>query len=353
MLAHRLTAAQSHTCVRFGDARGWCWGTNGHGELGVDPRDGGRFDPRPTPIEDRAEPGARTLAGYLATAMITASGEVRLRGLDPAPPHTGAVHTEWSPANLPLHPTDLSLAGSLLCGVFAGEVRCLGRDEYGEIFTPHRVPHDSAVGEALEGLSRITAITLGGSALFAVRDDGAVLCVGSNEDGVCGAPSDHATLREVAGLPPTLRVAQSAHDACALTRSGEVWCWGGNVYNVLGDGTTQPRSTPARVGGLSAVTDLGMSSLGSACAVMNAQVYCWGWPVGPSRPGVDGVPRPTRVEGLDDVVEVALGSTYACALTRRDEVWCWGDRYLGQLGDGVIDNEPARAPVRVLLPRTE
>jgi len=52
--------------------------------------------------------------------------------------------------------------------------------------------------------------------------------------------------REVPGLTDVESVSAGVDHNCALTRSGEVWCWGRNWYGQLGDGTMSQRSRPVR-----------------------------------------------------------------------------------------------------------
>jgi alpha-tubulin suppressor-like RCC1 family protein len=35
--------------------------------------------------------------------------------------------------------------------------------------------------------------------------------------------------------------------SCSMDSDGALWCWGGNMYGQLGDGTTQTTSTPVPV----------------------------------------------------------------------------------------------------------
>jgi len=65
---------------------------------------------------------------------------------------------------------------------------------------------------------------------------------------VCGGASCAGPLDGVVAVE-----AGSGHGV-ALRDDGTVWTWGSNQYGQLGDGTTDPRTTPARVGSLTDVT---------------------------------------------------------------------------------------------------
>lgn len=86
---------------------------------------------------------------------------------------------------------------------------------------------------------------------FALDDAGRAWCWGRNGGSVCDPAGGYSVgtpfLRT--GIPgPIDSIAVGYEHACALV-SGEVWCWGSNVYGALGDGTTSATAAiePARV----------------------------------------------------------------------------------------------------------
>jgi alpha-tubulin suppressor-like RCC1 family protein len=83
---------------------------------------------------------------------------------------------------------------------------------------------------------------------------------------------------------------------CGLQGNGTVWCWGGNDYGQLGDGTLTARSEPTRLPGT-----------------------IW--------------------------ERFAMGHSHVCATKTDDGVWCWGRNHEGQLGTGTTVNRRAPAPV--------
>jgi alpha-tubulin suppressor-like RCC1 family protein len=71
-------------------------------------------------------------------------------------------------------------------------------------------------------------------------------------------------------------VTGSAH-SCARTSAGLVFCWGGNAYGQLGDGTTTGQSRPVRVAGgpYAALSASGAHT----CATLDGAAVCWGYNV--------------------------------------------------------------------------
>ena len=92
-------------------------------------------------------------------------------------------------------------------------------------------------------------------------------------------------------LPPMQLVQAGQRHTCTLSIKGDdgrVFCWGGNEDYQLGDGTNEPRHSPAEVA--------------------NAQQNT-------------------------DIVEMAVGGKHACALKRKSrEIVCWGLNENGQSG---------------------
>ena len=77
-----------------------------------------------------------------------------------------------------------------------------------------------------------------------------------------------AQLAAAASLSPftdATRVVAGIKHSCALTQSGEVWCWGGNDVAQMGVGESSPftaRTTPVRVPGLGGARGLAGGAIG-------------------------------------------------------------------------------------------
>ena len=95
---------------------------------------------------------------------------------------------------------------------------------------------------------------------------------------------------QVAGLPGVWAVAVSARgqSTCAIDNiNGTVWCWGRNDRGQLGDGTTTDRSVPAPIAGQLSAFDLSVGTdhacfytssggAGGPTAADPGSWYCWG-----------------------------------------------------------------------------
>ena len=152
--------------------------------------------------------------------------------------------------------------------------------------------------------------------------------------------------------------------ACAALADGTVKCWLTSTekpaVGQLGNGSTAATSTTFRAtpvvakggGKLAGVARMAWGDFGAAaCAVTrDGQVYCWGdltWLAGDgTTPIITGAAQPLTVDGtnpLTGVLQIALGNRQACVLrqgTAGNEVWCWGYGATGELGQGNTANLP-------------
>lgn len=146
-----------------------------------------------------------------------------------------------------------------------------------------------------------------------------------------------------------------------LISAGEVWCWGGNRWGQLGDGTTTDRPAPTRVVGLPAdVVDVKLGDVGHTCALIrDGRVYCWGYnDLGMLGNGLTTPSSlPVQVVGLPRALQIGVGEQHSCALVvenvagaSENRIYCWGDISFGAVGcgsncDTTLYLEPLPVPV--------
>jgi len=186
-----------------------CWGSSGWGQLGVEDR--ANWVSAPTP--------AATGRGWAAVAA--------------AANHTCAVDT-------------------------AGSGFCWGTGYYGLLglgdSTFVRLP--KAVADTL----RFRAINTGANHTCAVGVAGDVYCWGRNDYGQLGVPGSplcrvtpspvpcaERPIRLPFTPPDVVAISVGAWHTCAITESGELWCWGRGTSGQLGNGAAENSSTPVLV----------------------------------------------------------------------------------------------------------
>jgi alpha-tubulin suppressor-like RCC1 family protein len=180
-----------------------------------------------------------------------------------------------------------------------------------------------------------------------------LLCWGSNGNGQIGSDTlDLSTVPlSVAGLTDAAAaVSCGRNHTCVLLQSGGVACFGRNSNGELGDGTHVESPAPVAVTGLSSgVTDLQAGNYHNCVLTSGGGMKCWGW--NQSGQLGDGTTEdrtePVDVSGLSSGVSaISVGSGHSCALLTSGEVLCWGSNDSGELGNGTLDNANRPTAVR-------
>lgn len=111
---------------------------------------------------------------------------------------------------------------------------------------------------------------------------------------------------------------------CGVTKANEVWCWGNNAWNNLGNQEfTQNKLNVEKY------------SIPNTDELMYLKNNYTAEPIpvlikNPDKK-TDEDPEYIRLSGI---TKVATGNTHGCAITLNREVYCWGANYNGQLGIG-------------------
>lgn len=186
----------------------------------------------------------------------------------------------------------------------------------------------------IEGLRDVVDIAAGGSQTCAVEHDGHVKCWNMRESSVSPDP--------VAGLTDAVQVALGTRHACARTRRGTVSCWGSGKFGQLGDGGTRFRAQAHEIEGLFRVASIAAGKSHTCALGQNGAVACWGWG-GRGQLGVGSLEDsgvPVNVQRLSGpAVELAAGADFTCARMSAGDVQCWGIASMGQLGNGIAEEE--------------
>lgn len=130
---------------------------------------------------------------------------------------------------------------------------------------------------------------------------------------------------------------------CALTRSDDALCWGGNAAGQLGDGSTTSSPKPVLVSGNLKFSKISAGS-SHTCGVSQGSVYCWGMNLNgevgnAGSPNAPAVLTPTKIAGpTQQYSTVASGAAFSCALNAMGAAYCWGQTGMGKLGGGT--NQP-------------
>ena len=205
----------------------------------------------------------------------------------------------------------------------------------------------------------------GESATCALTASNATYCWGNNGFREFGAAGPHSSV-PFQSTPLQLNFVEMARGPasqffCGIKADRSAVCWGRNGFGQLGNGTAFPSPAgPAVVIGGISWNEITTNRL-SACGVSNTGVgYCWGSnqrgeigrasvPMGGSGDPATLTLSPAVLDGGLTWRSVVAGWLHACGITTSGDAYCWGDNSRGQLGIGVIDNDPThRSPAPVV-----
>jgi alpha-tubulin suppressor-like RCC1 family protein len=203
-----------------------------------------------------------------------------------------------------------------------------------------------------------TAINAGFTHTCALTASGTAYCWGNNIFGQLGDGSTEDSTTPVAVVMPAgvtfVAIVVSTYHTCALTASGNVYCWGINRTNQLGNGTTTDSSVPLIVTMPTGITFSSIATSGySTCALTaSGAAYCWGsntfGQLGIGSTSNAAVPTAVTMPTGITFVFISVGRYHTCALTASGAAYCWGLNLGGSLGNGTTTN--STVPVAVTMP---
>jgi alpha-tubulin suppressor-like RCC1 family protein len=190
-------------------------------------------------------------------------------------------------------------------------------------------------------------------AVLAVDDSGRVVAKQAGEAQVfarAGGRVDSVSVRVGGAGAPPARVWRSVHAGseftCALTDSGERYCWGLNLFGSHGNGIRRLHSgtfSPVSAGDPLRYEALAAGHSFACGRTLQGAGYCWG----------DNSGRPTDYELLPQRLEIparlrqiASGGTHACAVDEHGVRHCWGSNRYGQLGVNTATGRQV-SPLRI------
>ncbi|MFO0679598.1 MAG: hypothetical protein U0169_23930 [Polyangiaceae bacterium] len=250
-----LALGSTFSCALKKDATLRCWGT---GKLLADAVNRERIPP--TAVESVADVEELQAGGYLTCARQR-TGKIRCWGLE------GEV--KWKTPDLPKAKQIVAAAAHGCARLADGSVRCWGENPWGGN-GPFSKP---SIAGTLE-------IATGDTFACAIVEKGKVKCWGRNDHGELGIAPDHDYHQKpvlVPGVEGAKSLAAGESQACAVLDDGRAWCWGSNTKGELGtaDGPSTSEA-PMAVRGLSDVEQISVGSQHACARTKLGHVYCWG-----------------------------------------------------------------------------
>ena len=159
-----------------------------------------------------------------------------------------------------------------------GSVECGGANDKGQLGNGTTIDSPTFVKASLPETA--LEVGMGDGFACALGTSGIVYCWGDNQHGQLGDGTtlSHSLPRELTGLPWATHVTVGRSHACSETFNGEVYCWGANDRGQVGDGSTTDWPDPTQVAGLGPASTASAAWLGDhSCAITRAgELRCWG-----------------------------------------------------------------------------
>ncbi|MEO8480045.1 MAG: Ig-like domain-containing protein [Gemmatimonadota bacterium] len=345
------SAGDKHACLLRSNNAIWCWGEGSYGALG----NGSMTETQPLPV---------LVSGGTAFAALSSGGRNSC-ALD----MTGHALC-WGDFNVGIignspvqsfAPTPAG-GGKVFTKIAAGPFRSCGLDAGGVAWCWGQ----ARLGDGTAQTSYTAPVQVFGHTFTALSmgwfscglSGGAAYCWGSAPGGSLGDGTTQSSDIPVAvtgGHSFTAISAGSGPNACGLTGSGEVWCWGQGAGGLLGDGAQVNRTTPVKVASSLVFTAISVGGSQSCALAQDQTAYCWG-----ATNSTGSVPynniegpqyrlTPVPVFGGKHFTEISSGGFHTCARA-SDGTWCWGGQDHGQLGFGNSSLLFGQTPTKVVFP---
>ncbi len=258
-----LSAGGWFTCGLTATGAAYCWGDDDYGELGDNAPVGGGGLNHSVLVPTLVTGGlvfSQVSAGFTHMCGLTPAGAAYCWGDGSFGQLGNGLQSPGSFASGSATPlvvlggltfSAISAGDSFTCGVTGtGAAYCWGDGRQGTL--GDGTLRVSAVPVAVAGGLTFKAISAGVSHVCGLTTGGSAYCWGANLLGETGNPAfaaDVLTPTAVAGGLTFATILAGDGHTCGLTTGGVAYCWGGNSFGELGDGTTTTRSTPVRVVG--------------------------------------------------------------------------------------------------------
>ena len=281
-----IATAETHSCGITTSGQAYCWGLNNVGQLG----DGTTISQASPTLVSGDHIFTSIVAGVFHTCALTTSGQAYCWGFSmngALGNGTNTVRTVPTPVSGNLIFASLTAGRSHTCGLTtAGETYCWGLNSSGQLgdgTTANKLVPTPVIG----GLT-FSSISAGDSHTCALTAEGRAYCWGNADQGRLGMGDPgaffHTSPQSVAGGLSFIAITTGEAHSCAITSTGQAYCWGSNASGRLGIGTTEALSlVPAAVAGGLSFQSIDVGDHSCAVTTTNA-VYCWG-PGGSGRLG--------------------------------------------------------------------
>lgn len=264
----------------------------------------------------------------------TASAPAMSRTSSVAIPYSIDEEPVALPDNRLLHRTLVSGMHHSCAVTRAAYVVCWGDNTAGQLGVG--ITADIALAQTsispVVGVTRAVSVALGVAHSCVLQESGQVWCWGDNTYRQLGSErGGPLTSRSIAApvvkLPAAQQIVSGANHVCMLSQTREVWCWGDNQYAQISQNQSTSGVVPTQITMLpSDVIALNAGSNHTCALTASGEVWCWGrnqqQQIDSSTDEV--VREPRRIFGDRAVTQVGLARDSACVVFVDMQFACQG-----------------------------
>ena len=364
-----ISAGSRNGCaINRTDGTAWCWGNDGQEQIGNGAATGDRESPaivsNPGPWTQITMSGDWGINNHACAIKDNGNlycwghdghgelGNGSTTGNQDSPILVGLATDQWS---------SVSVDGETSCAIKSnGTLWCWG---WGSV-TGTNMSSGDRTSPTQVGTGLWKSVTMGRDNACAVDISGDAWCWGDDANGKLGNgptdPSDGLTPSKVASPGPWAMIAPG-NATCGVKLDGSLWCWGDPAAHGLSGDNTAPIRVPEPGPWVYVASGAGDPGHTPICAIKaDGTLWCWGensqGQLGRGTTTDSMVPMQVSGGGNWTSVDVGNASPYStsfvCGMKADNSAWCWGHDQNGQLGNGAALTADQTVPSRVDLPKS-
>lgn len=194
-------------------------------------------------------------------------------------------------------------------------------------------------------------VSIGDGHVAAITQNRDLYVWGDNLDGQIGNGNRDKLFNQdpttpVKVLENVASVSLGYFNSAAITMNGDLYSWGSNTYETVGNGSTGDTFTPTKI--LEDVISVCFGTSHGAAITSDGSLYMWGdnqyGQLGNGKATTSGQATPVKI--MDNVASVSLRGAHSAAITKDGSLYMWGDNQYGQIGNGTEKKQTT--PLKVL-----
>ena len=346
-------------CAVTSQGAGVCWGDNSERYLVSDQPAGALATPSPVVLPNNEKFASVSVGGLRGACALAVSGHAYCWGEH----HIGSYFTPTSRTPVQVEfPNDMRVVSvqsgyAVACATnLDGELWCWGDAQFiGDGGTESlRVP----VLVPMPDFGKVVQYDLGEPNICVVTDRDHLYCWGYNSSGEL-ALGHTSTPRNISSYTPTEIVPPSGvifasvsvgqGRVCAISQTGNGYCWGSNYDGSFGDGsyTSSSRPVAMSVPDNETLQQISTANYHTCVLTTTAKTWCFGTggngQLGTGTTLGGKTYRTPLVPSGTTFTSIGTGAG-TCALDTNGDVWCWGALNWGSTSNGnlIARNSPAR-----------